>query len=531
MVRSPSPYDAVAYTTRPQAQVHPERLAAMARLHGLDPVPVPESRILELGCGDASNLAAIAAAFPSSRCTGIDRSRAALDRGRRLLRRCGLNQVDLVQADLAHPGAVGGAFDYILCHGLYSWVPEPVRHAILALCRDHLSPRGLAMVSYNTLPGACLRSVIGDMLRWHVRAHRSPPHRSSKARAFLDWLAQNTLDQDELHHALRTELAVTRCKDPGSLFHDELSDHFAPLYFHQFMNHAHEADLQLVADADPADMFLPHLPQRTRRIIGTFSHDRIEQHQYLDFLTGRRFRHTILCHRDLEVSPHLLPEHARRCSFSAYGRALRPDNVPARGAMAVFERAGGVRLETDVLPAKLALQFLLDRSPARTDFARLAERVENRCRELGADDLWHQHGGTRLARFLIEACARRIVTVHGAQPQPPPAQPGRPTAFSLARVQARTGCIVTNLYHQPIRLDDPWSREIVARADGTRSIARLRAELDAHAKSLDRSQADLWRTLRPDLPRALEQLTRRGLLLPDSVHHESSPPSATPRIP
>jgi 2-polyprenyl-3-methyl-5-hydroxy-6-metoxy-1,4-benzoquinol methylase len=513
METRPFAYDAVAYPTRPQPQIHPERLAALGLLHGLQPAPVGNSRILELGCGDALNLVAVAAAFPNARCVGLDLSASAIERGRALARACGLERVELNQADVSQPGIVTGQFDYIVAHGLYAWVPEEARRGILALCRDHLAPNGLALISYNALPGACVRQEIRQMLRWHIRDLTDPEERLTEARALVEFLSASTLDNDDVRVAFRHELATAQAKDPGFFFHDDLADHYAPLYFHEFMAQAKASRLQFVADADPAELVLLNLPDRTRQIVAALSSDRIEQQQYLDFVVGRRFRHTILCHANLPVAPELQIDRARDCWFSSQGRVQQPEKVAERGAVAVFERPGGLRLETDFFPGKIALQFLANHAPGRVAFSEIARHVGERCEALGAGDLWTRESPDSLTRFLIEACTPRVATIHGATPNPCPGLSDHPLAFPLARVQAAGDALVTNCYHQSVRLDDRWSREIIAHADGTRSSAQLIAELDALAAGAAPAEADLWRSVRGDFPTALDQLKRRGLLV------------------
>jgi len=56
---------------------------------------------------------------------------------------------DIARLDLA----AMGEFDFIICHGVYSWVPDEVQEAILAACGRLLSPTGVAYVGYNTYPG------------------------------------------------------------------------------------------------------------------------------------------------------------------------------------------------------------------------------------------------------------------------------------------------------------------------------------------------------------------------------------------
>ena len=61
------------------------------------------------------------------------------------------------------------AFDYIIVHGLYSWVPLEVRRQLMPLIARHLAPNGIAYVSYNLFPGCRVRQAVWEMLKFHTR--------------------------------------------------------------------------------------------------------------------------------------------------------------------------------------------------------------------------------------------------------------------------------------------------------------------------------------------------------------------------
>ena len=152
-------YDAVPYESNFIPQTHPERLAMVATMFGWRSAPANHCRVLELGCASGGNLLPMAEQLPESSFLGIDLSSVQIARGQELLTKSGLKNVELRQLSILAVGPDLGTFDYIICHGVYSWVPEIVREKILAICKENLNPEGIAYVSYNTLPG------------WHLRQH------------------------------------------------------------------------------------------------------------------------------------------------------------------------------------------------------------------------------------------------------------------------------------------------------------------------------------------------------------------------
>ena len=78
-----------------------------------------------------------------------------------------------------------GSFDYIIAHGLYSWVPADVRAHVMPLIARHLAPNGVAFVSYNTLPGCHMRRAVWEMLKYHTREIADMPAKVAAARSLI----------------------------------------------------------------------------------------------------------------------------------------------------------------------------------------------------------------------------------------------------------------------------------------------------------------------------------------------------------
>src|SRR3954454_8896697 len=126
----PTVYDDVPYSNHPYAQTHPDRLATVAILHGLEPPDPFHARVLEIGCGAGGNLLAMAAATPGIRAVGVDLAAVAIEEGRTVVDAVGLQNIELYQADVREltDGRLG-EFDYIVAHGVYGWIPADAREA------------------------------------------------------------------------------------------------------------------------------------------------------------------------------------------------------------------------------------------------------------------------------------------------------------------------------------------------------------------------------------------------------------------
>src|SRR5271169_6418311 len=181
----PTAYDEIPYPGSAFSRTHPDRLAVMAILFGMAPAPVARCRVLEIGCGDGGNLIPMAFGLPESSFTGVDLAESAIARGQELIGRLGLRNIQLRYLDLMDVDSGFPEFDYIIAHGVYSWVPPQVAEKILDICKSHLAEQGVAFVSYNTYPGGHLLDTIREMMQFHMRNIHIPRERLRQARELL----------------------------------------------------------------------------------------------------------------------------------------------------------------------------------------------------------------------------------------------------------------------------------------------------------------------------------------------------------
>src|SRR5277367_3482122 len=97
---SNSSYELVRYVGYPFAQTHPDRLATMAALFGMTPVPIHRARVLEIGCCDGGNLIPMALTLPDSEFVGIDLTEIDIIRARETAAALNLTNVQFHALDL-----------------------------------------------------------------------------------------------------------------------------------------------------------------------------------------------------------------------------------------------------------------------------------------------------------------------------------------------------------------------------------------------------------------------------------------------
>ncbi|MEO8690345.1 MAG: methyltransferase regulatory domain-containing protein [Solirubrobacteraceae bacterium] len=451
-------YDETPYANLPFAQTRPAVLATVATLHGLTPPDPREARVLELGCGAGANLAGIAAADPGVRAVGVDLAPTAVDVASATAAAAGLDNVAFDVADvLALTEGELGEFDYVIVHGLYAWAPEPVREAVLAACRSHLSPHGIAYLSYTAHPGGHMRQMLREMAQWHARDLQEPLARADRARglfALLDRLGES--EGPSFYAGVVGEDVHALASAPDSmLVHDLLGPTYEPVWFTAFAAAIARHGMAYVGDASPeSSREPPWSPAVSAFVDEAAAGDRVAREQYFDLLVMRRFRSSLVCHVDREPAP--------RVDRAAVQRLL-------------------VALDGDAAPEEIR-DALLD---GPIPFGTLRERLG-----VGADGLAEAlvHG------FDAGAIAFSVV--------PSPASPvagDRPRASGLARSQAQPGAVVTTLRNQVVRITDEPTAALLQLLDGTRDRAAI---LEAFPGALDA----------PSLDAALAKFAELGLL-------------------
>jgi SAM-dependent methyltransferase len=336
------------------------------------PPPVTACRVLELGCAAGGNLIPMAEALPDSTFVGIDLSARQIAQGRQVIQDLELRNVRLVAGSILEVDESWGPFDYILCHGVYSWVQAEVRDKILAVCAHHLTGQGVAYVSYNTYPGWHIRRVMRDLLAYHTEAFREPEERVARARQLLKLLSTTVQPQrgpyDQL---LEAELQLLRRTSDSYLFHEHLEEVNEPCYFHDFMVQATAAGLQFLAESDLGTMLLNDFPPEVGSALRTMGADIIHLEQLGDFLRNRTFRQTLLCRQGTAVSYCLSVDRLRGMSVASPARAMTPQPDIHSTAEERFTSPKGAMVKSVDPLAKAALVHLAEVWPRAMRFEEL----------------------------------------------------------------------------------------------------------------------------------------------------------------
>jgi SAM-dependent methyltransferase len=563
-------YDRLAYPGFAYAATHPARLEAIGRLFGVDAPPAASCRVLELGCGDGGNALSIAQTLPGARVLGVDAAAGAVGRGTALARAAGLSNVRLRRArfeelgeggeglDLGESSGTAGTpggnepavFDYIVAHGVYSWVPPDARGALLDCMKRCLAPRGIAFVSYNAYPGSYLRDMARDILGYHVRDIEDPERKLAAAQELMQTIVAIE-EPSPFARVLREHMERMLGYSDALLFHDDLAEVSTPFYFHEFVEHANRHGLQFLSEADLPESQMRDLPDSAGRLIATLPGDAVVREQYLDFFKNRMFRQTLLCHAELALSHALEDRAIERLWISSQARAdegvsdlgegegrtggetdsggdvaqgdgPEVQRVEHRGEPAAQETDGGdepavgvtggggepvagqVRNggespplveETFVTPEGFTVTTSepLVRAAMRVladawpGAVSFEELLDLSVAALDRDAAVDA-AAARLRDVLLRAYLARIVLLGGCSPLLSSRPCERPLASPLARAQLAAGMpALSSLLHANVRLEGALEPRLLPLLDGTRTLSELAQALDATAEQANES--------------------------------------------
>lgn len=479
-------FDLVRYPNIPYARTHPAALGVFAALFGRPFAPFAACRVLEIGCSEGVNLLNMALGAPDSEFVGVDLAEQPIALAREAALAMDLANVSFHVQDIVEMGGELGRFDYIIAHGVYAWVPTRVREALMRVAGALLRPDGLALLSYNALPGAAVRQVLRDLLLGATQQIDDPGEKLRVARAVLTYQIENGAQGEPLQQTMIAAAREMLERPPEVLFHDELTECFAPQWFSDVVATARAAGLDYLCDAHPnlsAEALFPAEKFAAARAFTDGDWARFEQLE--DFSVMRAFRHSIFC-RSGPIDRRL---EARRLSGLWASGELQVVEAKSEAADALAFRAGASANITTNDP-NLA-RFLARVGAAFPSALALDEAADN------------PDFAAQILRLFV-ANVLRLSTA----PFPLTLTPGdRPRVSPLARLQAKRGeDTLATLRHEAIKAENAATRLFVAALDGTRTRDDLAREFSVRTGVTP--QAALTQ-----VSGALEQMARLGLMV------------------
>ena len=440
-------YDEVPYASKPFPQSQPPRLAALARLFGLTPPDIKTARVLEIGCAAGGNLIPLAVSFPGAEFLGLDLSSVQIAGGQDRIIRMGLKNIRLITQSIADVTRGLGQFDYIICHGVYSWVPAHVRDAILRVCGENLGENGVAYLSYNVFPGWRLRSVLRDAMQFHGSTAQTAAEQLALGRDFLNQLGNITNAGTPYGQLLRQEAQTMTGHEDYYVAHEYLEGTNEPCYIADLFRRLDVFDLTFLTEADLHLTIAENFGTETGALLRKLSGNGLERmEQYIDFLTGRTFRQSLLVRKDQTHRIQRTLSPAALAGLNISTRVSAEPETDDQGRF-VFRDSAGRTLTTSSIAVRDAVAELARRRPATVTAAALVAY---------AATIGHASPDAKaeIERALFNMVMAGLTDISTEPVETMQPISDKPRAVTIARFDARDGHTwTTNVRHETVPLN------------------------------------------------------------------------------
>ncbi len=364
---------AYPYKTFARKETHPARIGAIARLYGLSAQAADRCSVFEVGCGDGGNLIPLAAQYPESSFVGIDCAGDLIEQGRSEIRALNLTNIELIHGDISEYKPAVGSHDYVICHGVYSWVSPEVQRAIFERAVTALTPHGVLFVSYNTLPGWRQRGALRDIMQVGASFVQNEDEvtRLENAMAFLALVVEQS---SSITPYVREAAERLKTSEPSYIVQEFLGEYNSAVMFTDFMHAAAEAGLQFVSESRVVMMSSEDLSPELNEVLTALDDNIIAREQVIDIVRNRMFRETLLCHRSAQLDRGLQSSVFKDLTFLA---SYLPKGAQGagEGVVPLTERYSGREVSAPAGECAAMLKILAECGPQGATFNQLTERA------------------------------------------------------------------------------------------------------------------------------------------------------------
>lgn len=506
-------YDEVPYPSFTFPQTHPDRLATMATFNGMSPATPENCRVLELGCGDGTNLISFAYGLPDSRFVGIDLSKVQIDDGKNTADSLGLTNIKLLKGDVVKLD-IGklGKFDFIIAHGLYSWVPNVVREAILTIYQKCLAPDGVGYISYNAYPGCHFRDLTRGMMQFHARDIKDSEEKVQQGIALLNFIEQASVDDSVYQTMLKLEIEQIGERSSKNVFHDDFSKNNQPFYFYEFNDQINANNLQFLSEAEPISMDLSGISASARQMLNNLGDDLIRREQYLDFIKCRRFRATLVCHSDIKLDRNPQPSIINSFLVASHLEFEGLLSNISKPVPMKFTGSKSSSIEINHPLTKASLVYLKQIWTKAIKFSDMIEEVRESLPDF--DDSLISEESARTASYFLQLFGAGFVKLHKFMPEFTTVVGDFPEASAFARWQISRGSeSVTTLMGLNLKPEYDAVRVLISLLDGTRDRLALVKGMKKMIEVVENEKEAFENALPEMIESNLSKIAEAGLLI------------------
>jgi methyltransferase-like protein/SAM-dependent methyltransferase len=497
-------YNVVAYPTFIIPQTHPDRLSAIAKLMGMNPAPAEKCRVLELGCAAGTTLSWMAYNLPESEFIGIDLSENQIDEANKTAKYLELKNVSFFSKDVLEMSEeTYGKFDYIIAHGLFSWVPDFVREKILQLYDELLNPNGVGFISYNTFPGIYLRRMAADAMKFHSRRLDNPLEKAQEGLRFVGFLSSQVSNSSVYQATLQYEFEKLAERPLEAIFHNDFAEFNQPFYFMEFVAQAEKHHLQFLSESENFPFQRDTLPAEVNQVFENISENNLEYEQNSDFFYCRRFRQTLLCKKDIVLDTEIHPLKLKDFYISSLVRPTLPTIDLNPDSVKEFVTDEGESFEVGHNLSKLVLSLLVNNGAHLVKLDKLLEKAKEILQSQGIIYEDFEKEAEITASILLQLYSPNAIGLHTVKPNAVELISEKPIANKFALWQLKERNAAVNFHGQTLNFQYEIMQSLFKLLDGTRTREDLLNELAVIINTNEKIENK--DELLANLPQVLEQ--------------------------
>lgn len=292
----------IKYESLASPERHISRFETIAYLFGIDSKSAKISNVLEIACGTGRNLIPQAVQYPNANFLGIDIDEEAIKIANENSQKLALKNIRFKAISILDFVGEKEEFDYIICHGTYSWVSKEIRLKILDIISHTLKTNGVSYISYNCLPGWFERSKIQqELIQKLENKKKSDKEKIELAKNIMQEMLSSAESKD-----LKTELEYCNKQSDPFILNELLNKDSIAFHFLQFKKEVNKNNLFFLFDSKPSRNRYIRLEETAQlnidyenKDINSFS--RPEKEQHMDELMPTSFRGVLLTKENKET--------------------------------------------------------------------------------------------------------------------------------------------------------------------------------------------------------------------------------------
>lgn len=264
----------VEYTAGYYREQEPDFLNLCAVMHGVAPIGLGKGfTYCELGCGQGMTVLIMAANYPQGRFYAVDFNPSHIARARRLAEEAGLTNITFLEKSFAEVDQESNGLpecDFIVLHGIFTWVSDENRQHIINICKRQLKSGGIVYNSYNTKPGWVMGEPIQKLVYESSKLYSGNSiARMNQAVGLLQEFEETNPRFFAINkEVIKSRLQLLNSKDKNYLVHEYFHDGWRAFYFTEIAGYMSQAKLDFVGEATTSSIYTERLlPEKSRELL------------------------------------------------------------------------------------------------------------------------------------------------------------------------------------------------------------------------------------------------------------------------